>query len=118
MPNFTLDGAVYEYLKPSVASSPEEIYSWEYGRYPKVMADIPITGGGTVNVYAHASRWTKDRVVVRWEDDADQWHWAWVPTTNVRKITDSEWDLEEYRRCPESLRGVRWGDRLPGFLPE
>ena len=36
----------------------------------------------------------------------------------VEGVTDSGWDVEEYRRCPESLRGIRCGNRLPGFTED
>lgn len=52
-----------------------------------------------------------------WQDDDWHSHWAWIPAGNVRRVHDSEWDIEKYRHCPENLRGVRWGNRLPGFLP-
>lgn len=32
-------------------------------------------------------------------------------------ITESVWDIAEYLRCPEQLRGIRGGNRLPGFIP-
>jgi hypothetical protein len=117
MPDFTLDGETYNYLTPD-GGRPEETHSWEYGKYPKVMATIPLTDGGTVDVYARASRWTPTHVNVTWLDDTDHPHTAWVPKNNVRRVTDSEWDIEEYRRRPEHLRSIRWGKRLPGFLPE
>ncbi len=44
--------------------------------------------------------------------------WAWIPAGKIPSVPDSEWDIEVYRRCLENLRGVRWGSRLPGFLPE
>lgn len=116
MPSFTLDGTTYEYLQPVVG--PEGARSWEYGHYPKVMAGIPLTDGGTVNVYACASRWTPTHINTTWTDDTHHPHTAWIPSENVRPVTDSEWDIEQYRRCPEHLRGIRWGKRLPGFLPE
>lgn len=37
MPSFTQDGAVYEYLKPEGFATPEDVQSWEYGHYPKVL---------------------------------------------------------------------------------
>lgn len=87
-----------------------------YGNYPKVLASLPLATGGTVDVYAHAQRWTPAHVLASWLDG--EWHpqWAWVPAGNVRRVTDSEWDIDEYRRCPEHLRGVRRGERLPGML--
>lgn len=81
------------------------------------MANVPLTGGGTVDVYAEAERWNPSYVLVAWTDAGDHKHWAWIPAGNVRRVTDSEWDIDEYRHCPEKLRAIRWGDRLPGFLP-
>ncbi len=52
-----------------------------------------------------------------WADDGRHAHWAWIPAGNVERVTDSDWDIEAYRRCPEHLRNIRWGNRLPGFLP-
>jgi len=116
MHTFTLDGTTYEYLR-SEPGPGEDASSWEYGYLPKVSADVPLAGGGTVTVYANGNRWTATRIIVSWWDDDENAHWAWVPRENVRKVTDSEWDIEEYRRCPANLRGVRWGKRLPGFIP-
>jgi hypothetical protein len=116
MASFTLEGITYEYLRPDPGHDPEAAKSWTYGMYPKVMATVPLTSG-TVDVYAYANRWNPFHVLVTWQDDEWHSHWAWIPAGNVRRVTDSEWDIEEYRRCPEHLRGVQWGDRLPGFLP-
>jgi hypothetical protein len=116
MASFTLDGECYEYLMPDPGHA-EDTRSWTYGKYPKVLASLPLAGGGTVDVYATADRWTPSHILVSWLDDGWRRRWAWVPAGNVRRVTESEWDIEEYRRCPENLRGIRWGDRLPGFLP-
>jgi hypothetical protein len=116
MASFTLDGTTYEYLLPD-PGHPETTKSWEYGKYPKIMATIALAAGGTVEVYALAERWNPSHILVAWEDDDWRPHWAWVPAGSVRRVTDSEWDIWEYWRCPENLRAVRWGDRLPGFLP-
>ena len=117
MASFTLDGETYEYRRQDPRHPPEDTSSWEYGNYPKVMARVPLAGGATVDVYAHASRWNPSEIAVSWTDDADHKHWAWIPTGSVHRVTDSEWDIEEYRRCPEKLRAIRWNSRLPGFLP-
>ncbi len=116
MRSFTLDGVNYEYLMPD-PGHPEDIHSWEYGKYPRIMVTLPLAGGATVDVYAVADRWNPSHILVSWPDDAGHGHWAWVPAGNVRRVTDSEWDIEEYRRCPEHLRHIRWANRLPGFLP-
>jgi hypothetical protein len=117
MPNFTLDGEQFEYLQPDSGHGPDEAQSWTYGASPKVRAAVPLAGGGAVHVYAWAERWNPSSVLVRWADDGRHSHWAWIPAGSVERLTVSEWDIEEYRRCPEKFRPIRWGDRLPGFLP-
>jgi len=117
MPTFTLDGETYEYLKPDPGHSPEDAKSWEYVNNPKLLAALPLIDGGTVVVCAVAERWNPSYVLVGWADDGRHGHWAWIPAGNVERVTDSDWDIEEYRRCPEELRPTRCGNRLPGFLP-
>jgi hypothetical protein len=117
MPTFILDGDPYDYLAPRLEGDPEDVHSWEYGKWPKVEAAVPLTGGGTVPVYGEAARWGHDHVIVSWRHDDGQTHWAWIPAANDRRLSDSEWDIIEYRRCPENLRHLQWGNRLPGFLP-
>jgi hypothetical protein len=117
MPTFTLDGVPYEYATPP-PPTPDKVQSWEYGDWPRVEAAVPLTGGGTVAVYAEASRWGVEQVHVRWQDDEGHYHQAWVPKENVRRMTPSEWDIIEFHRCPEDLRHIQWGKRMPGFLPE
>lgn len=57
------------------------------------------------------------QILVSWIDDERHPHRAWIPAGNVRRVTDPEGDIEEYDRCPPERRWIRWGDRLPGFLP-
>ena len=85
-------------------------------KVPKVKATLPLSAG-TVDVYATAQRWTPSHILVSWQDDGDHPHWAWIPAGNARRVSDSEGNIEEYRRGPENLRQVQWGNRLPGFLP-
>lgn len=117
MASFTLDGESFDYLKPDPGRQPEEAKSWTYGNYPKIRATVPLADGGTVIVYAVAERWNPSLILASWADDGRHSHWAWVPAGNVERVGDSECDIEEYRRCPENLRHIRWGARLPGFLP-
>lgn len=118
MDSFTQDGATYEYLKPAGFDSPTEVRSWEYGHYPKVLAAVPLTAGGTVDVYGESTRWSATHISVSWVDDKAKTCWAWIPKANVRRATDSEWDVDQYRRCHPENRVIRWRDRFPGFLPE
>jgi hypothetical protein len=118
MPTFTLTGVEYDYLAPKLEGDPEDVYSWEYGKWPKVEAAVPLKAGGSVNVYGETMRWGHGHVLTRWLDDEGHTHSAWIPKGNVRRLTASEWDIIEYHRTPENLRMIRWGNRLPGFLPE
>lgn len=116
MASFNLDGETYEYLMPDPGTH-GDAHSWVYGQYPRVLASVPAVGGGAVQVFASAVRWNPSHILVSWADDGDHPHWAWIPAGNVERVNDSDWDIEEYRRCPPELRGVRWGNRPPGFLP-
>lgn len=118
MPTFTLAGAEYDYLTPKLEGDPEDVHSWEYGKWPRVEAAVPLKSAGGVKVYAQAMRWGHDHILASWLDDEGRTHSAWIPAANVRRLTPSEWDIIEYHACPPALRSVRWGNRLPGFLPE
>jgi hypothetical protein len=76
MASFTLDGITYEYLRQDPGPH-ENIKSWEYGAYPKIMATLPLADGATLDVYAHASRWNPSHILVAWQDDEYRPHWAW-----------------------------------------
>ncbi|MET1086948.1 MAG: hypothetical protein ABWY04_07490 [Arthrobacter sp.] len=108
MASFTLDGTTYEYLRPDPGHDPRT-----RGR---MGTTVPLASGA-VDVYARAQRWNPSHILVAWADDGRHSHWAWMPAGNVERLSDSEWDVEEYRRCPDNLRHIRWGNRLPGFLP-
>ena len=118
MPTLTLSGVSYEYLTPKSSGLLEETQSWEYGHWPRVEAQVPLAGGGTVTVYAEAMRWTARQILARWQDGAGHYHAAWLPKGNVRRLTASEWDIVAFHACPPELRSVQWANRLPGFLPE
>lgn len=118
MPTFILDGVTYDYLQPRPDVGPASTHSWEYGHWPRVEAHVPLTDGGSVSVYGEATRWGGAQLLVQWRDDSGHYQDAWLPAASVRKLTASEWDIIEYHACPENLRSIRWGNRLPGFLPE
>ncbi len=116
--SFVLSGETYAFLSPEREGPIEDVRSWEMDRYPKVHAQVPLKGGGLVAVYAHATHWNRTQISVRWYDDEKDSLTAWLPKESVRTVTASEWDLDEYNRCPEWLRMIQWEKRFPGFLPE
>jgi hypothetical protein len=93
IPSFTQDGTTHEYLKPSGFKKPEEVLSWVYGQYPKVVAAVQLAGGGTVDVYGESTRWSPTHISVSRVDDNDQMCWAWILKAGVRRATESEWTL-------------------------
>ncbi|MFW0775927.1 hypothetical protein ACLRGI_22475 [Paenarthrobacter nitroguajacolicus] len=116
--SFLLDGVTYEFVHPERMGPVEEVKSWEWGHYPKVHALVPLKAGGTVAVYAEAKHWNQTQISVQWYDDDKVSLTAWLPKDDVRPVTNSEWDIDEYNRCPEWLRVIQWGKRMPGMLPE
>jgi hypothetical protein len=97
MQRFTLNGTTHHFLEPNGFEDPKEVRSWEYGHYPKVLAAVPLTGGGTANVLGESTRWTHTHVGVLWWDHAGKICWAWIPKENVRPASDTEWDNHESR---------------------
>lgn len=87
MASFTLDGETHEYLRPDPDHQPEDTKSWAYGNFPKVLAALPLAGGGTVAVYAVAESWNPSHILVSWADDGRHAHWAWIPADNVERVT-------------------------------
>ncbi|UYL86594.1 hypothetical protein SEA_RADFAD_37 [Arthrobacter phage RadFad] len=118
MPSFILGGVTYEYVAPPKPQRLHLIKSWEYPNWPRVEATVALADGGMVQVYGEASRWSSEQIFVRWPDDEGHFHAAWLPTSAVRRLTASEWDIIQFHACPENLRHIQWGKRLPGFLPE
>lgn len=116
--SFLLAGVTYEFAHPERVGAVEDVRSWEPGQQPKVHAQVPLKAGGHAGVYAHATHWNRAQISVQWYDDNKDSLTAWIPKDDVRPVTNSEWDIDEYNRCPQWLRFIQWGKRLPGFPPE
>lgn len=119
---FVLHGVTYEVAGPGRQGPVEAVRTWPPVERPRVHARIQIKGGAALHVYAEATAWNATQIHVRWHDDNNDSLTSWVSKDDVRRVTDSEWDIDEYNRTPEWLRVVRWGanfeHRLPGFLPQ
>lgn len=87
MPSFILDGTSYEYLMTPRPRPLHLIKSWDYGQWPRVEATVPLADGSTVSVYGEASCWGAEQVHVRWADDEERFHAAWLPAASVRRMT-------------------------------
>ncbi|MFP3579996.1 hypothetical protein SB659_10485 [Arthrobacter sp. SIMBA_036] len=115
---FLLDGRTHEYIEPERDGPVEDVRSWLMGEYPRVHARVPLAAGGTVYVYASATHWDRNQIHVQWYDDNKASLTAWLAKADIRPVTDSEWDIDQYNRTPDWLKSTRWGYRFPGFLPE
>lgn len=88
---FVQDGAEYEHADPRPELAPGSVRRFVYGGEPKIIAQVPLAGGGTVEVHGYAEHWTKDEVVVVWRDDKFQHCSAWTPVEKVRRPDEGEW---------------------------
>lgn len=94
-----------------------EAHSWEYGHYPLLAATLTVDGGQRVEVLGEGSRWAGEWVCFSWVDDEDQTSWTWLPRSDVRKVSDSEWDIHVFNRLPSGMQEHRWERCPPGFIP-
>lgn len=69
--------------------TPEDVVSAPYRREPYVRVELPDLG----TVDAKATRWTKERVLIRWVSADHDNQSAWVPAEWVTRIdrADSSW---------------------------
>lgn len=94
-----------------------EVHSWEYGNYPRLAATITVDGDRRLEVLGEGSRWAGDWICFAWVDDKNQTMWSWIPLADVRKVTESEWDIHQFNRLPDVLQAHRWERCPPGFIP-
>jgi hypothetical protein len=112
-----LDGTAYEHAERDPELAVGNVRRFENKTEPEVIAQVPLAGGGTVEVYAVAKRWNPARILVSWADDDMHPHWR-GPSRQCPPSHRLRMGHLGIPAPPEKLRGVRWGDRLPGFLPE
>lgn len=65
---------------------PDEVHSAQYRREPYVRVELPDLG----TVDAKATRWTQDRVLIRWVNADHDNQSAWVPAAWVNRIDRAE----------------------------
>lgn len=89
--NFRQGGVDYEYTSPIPDLTAKTVRRFTYGQEPKVIAELELTDGRTVEVHGYAEHWTTDEVVVTWSDDDLRHFSVWVPAGNVRRTPEDEW---------------------------
>lgn len=66
--------------------TPDEVQSAPYRREPYVRVDLPDLG----TVDAKATRWTKTRLLILWENEHHDKQSAWVPAEWATRISRAE----------------------------
>ena len=90
-PVFILAGVRYEHAIREPQLEGVTVRRFTYGEEPCVIAQVPLAGGGVVEVHGYAQHWTPRDVVVAWTDDHGREHNCWVPASDVRRPDPSEW---------------------------
>lgn len=88
---FVLDGAEYEHVDPHPELAPKSVRRFVYGGEPKVIAQVTLANGGTVEVHGYATHYNQDWVNVAWTDDTFQHLTCWVHSADVRRPGEGEW---------------------------
>jgi len=88
---FVLADGEYEYADPRPELAPVTVRRFVYGGEPKIIAKVPLAGGGTVEVHGYATHYTQEWVAVVWTDEVMQHLNCWVPLVDVRRPAEGEW---------------------------
>jgi hypothetical protein len=88
---FLLDGAAHKHANPEPELAAGSVRRFAWGTEQQVIAQVPLAGGGTVEVHGYATHYTRDWVTVVWNDDDIQHFDCWVPAADVRRPAEGEW---------------------------
>lgn len=88
---FVQDGAEYEHANPRPELPAGSVRRFVYGQEPKVIAKVPLTAGGTVEVHGYATHYNQEWVSIQWTDETFRHLSCWVPAPDVRRPGDGEW---------------------------
>ena len=88
---FVQDGTEYEHADPRPKLASGSVRRFVYGGEPKIIAQVPLQGGGTVEVHGYATHYSQDWVSVAWADEVYSHRTCWVPATEVRRPAEGEW---------------------------
>jgi hypothetical protein len=62
-----------------------------YGQEPKIITELDLAAGGSVEIHGYAEQWTRGDVVVTWHDDNGRHCSSWVPLHKTRRPAGDEW---------------------------
>jgi hypothetical protein len=87
---FLLAGTVYEHADPQPDHRAGSVTRFEHRTEPHVIAQVPLAGGGTVEVHGYATFYSRAWVDVVWTDDNFQHFDCWVRAADVRRAPEDE----------------------------
>lgn len=85
------DGAEYEHTDPRPELTPGSVRRFVYGGEAKVIAQVPLKDGGTVEIQGYATHYNQEWVNVARTDDTFQHLTCWVQGADVRRAAEGEW---------------------------
>lgn len=88
---FTLDGTEYEHADPQPEVDVTGVTRFEHRAEPEVIAQVPLAGGGTLEVHGYATFYSQGWVDIVWTDDNSNHMGCWVPAADVRRPAEGEW---------------------------
>jgi hypothetical protein len=88
---FLLGGIAYEHADPAPELAAGSTERFTYGEEAKVIAKVPLVGGGTLEIHGYATFYTREWVTVEWLDDNFRHFNCWTPAADVRRPDEGEW---------------------------
>lgn len=82
---------MYEHADTRPDHAAGSVTRFEPRTEPKVIAQVPLTGGGKVEVHGYATFYSREWVDIVWTDDNSEHMSCWVTATDVRRPTEGEW---------------------------
>ena len=88
---FVHHGGEYEHANPRPELAPGSVRRFVYGGEPEIIAQVPLAGGGTLEVHGYATHYNQDWVTIEWIDDVFTHCGCWVPAKDVKRPAEGEW---------------------------
>lgn len=88
---FVQDGTQYQHADPQPEHGTGSVTRFEPRTEPHVIAQVPLAGGGTVEVHGYATFYSKEWVCVVWTDENYQHFDCWVLAADVLRPGEGEW---------------------------
>lgn len=88
---FQLEGTTYECAAQQPELAAGSVRRFTSGEEPKVIAQVPLAGGGKVEVHGYATHYNREWVTVVWNDENFQQIDCWAPAADVRRPGEAEW---------------------------